>query len=100
MCSSKTGFFYQFIETKDDGHDFFPYAEWMREYGREPTADEIAEFINLFVVSWQPLPTSPPHINATRAALIQTYLNNGAYRTKVVNEAATYVIDIDWSKYE
>lgn len=96
-----TGFVKHIIETHD-GHDFFPYADFIGEHGRKPTPGEIIDLVDSAVYVFDPadydttLPSNRAKL-ATLTLVINKYKTDEAYRARAQQEAVEYVLDVDWS---
>ena len=94
-----------FIETKDDGHDFFYYKDWVREQNDKGTAnmptradtDSVVEYV------MQDLYCSENYHNymideddeELAAELIELYMTDDDFREAAKQAAYEYIIDVD-----
>lgn len=87
-----------FIITKNDGHSFFPYSDFIYEHHRQPTVTEVIEFVESVLDSLE-LPNRDDDTNEAinhQRQLLDRYRNEREYRQQATKEAVAYILDMDW----
>ncbi|MHB1266567.1 MAG: hypothetical protein ACYCY2_03065 [Acidithiobacillus ferriphilus] len=87
----------EFIATKDDGHPFFMYKDFIEENGRQPDPAEIEKSIEA-VDFYNAVSDIDPERASEKEAMVDRFEGDYEFRQEVLELGTAYINDVDWKR--